>query len=355
MEFGCIINHWSFIDITMMTTMTMNTLNSRKICLGISLASVCIVIFSFYNLKVGAMSYRWSDVWYALLHVSDSSLPTIDIIRVRLPIVLMCLIAGSSLAIAGFLLQRLTRNPLACPSLLGIEYGTAFFVVLSYLYMPQLNHAMVLVIALLGGSCTYFLMQLIIIKTKATIIGITLAGVAFNTLYYSLIQAVLIAFPYQAQAILYDLNGCLQNISLADIQLILLPFIILFLIAFLLARRLPLLDLDEIQARSSGVPVKYYRLALLAISIFLTTIITSFTGPLLFFGLIIPHLVRPFAKHHDSIFACATFGAAFLLIAECLTNVISPQTPPPVGLVALLMGSPILLMVVRRYFRYVVI
>ncbi|WP_170131795.1 FecCD family ABC transporter permease [Aquicella lusitana] len=322
---------------------------ARWLMLGFML----IVIFALCDLKCGAMNYSWHDLIAAIQHPGATDETTINIMQVRLPMVLMAMMAGSGLAIAGLLLQRVTQNPLACPSLSGIEYGAALSVIISHMLMPQIVRPAAISVAVLGGLLTYFLMQAIVKKIGASTLGITLIGVAFNSLYYSVIQAVLLAFPYHAQAILYDLNGSLHGVTMHDIQFICLPFIALMMAAFLLAKRLDLLDLDEFQANTLGVAIHQYRLFLLGLSILLATLLTSIIGPLLFFGLVIPHLVKPLThKSYHLMFFCAVFGAAFLLIAEFMTRIVSPQTPPPVGIIMLLMAAPLLLFITRRYVAY---
>lgn len=359
---GCrfIINHWRFIDSTLMMNKNHQVTLPYHSIKWLALGCLLIMVFSFGNLKSGAINYSWQEIFHAICqscqshcaHIEKYRVIAINIIQVRLPMVLMGAMAGAGLALAGLMLQRITKNPLACPSLLGIEYGTAFSVILSYLFIPHISRTAIVGLATLGGLLTYVLMQIVINHTKASMIGITLIGVAFNTLYYSMIQAILLAFPYQAQAILYDLNGSLQSIHLSDIKLIAIPFTLLVGISFLLSNRLSLLDLDEEQAASLGVPIQYLRLILLALSILLTTLIVSFIGPLLFFGLIIPHLVKPFARPHESMLFCAIFGAAFLLIAEWFTHIISPLSPPPLGIIVLIMSAPILLVITRRYLGH---
>jgi iron complex transport system permease protein len=281
-----------------------------------------------------------------------SSVTHITLIEVRLPMVLMAIIAGASLAISGLLLQRVTQNPLACPSLSGVEYGTACCVILSYMFIPHISKLGMMCISLMGGLLTYLLTQAIVKKTGATTTGIILIGIAFDALYFSLIQAILLAFPYQAQSILYDLNGSLLGVTFYDIGLISLPFMVLFAGSLLLGRRLDLLNLDELQASALGVAIKPYRLTLLAISIILATLVTSLIGPLLFFSLIVPHLVRSMTSCRYIILFCAIYGAALLLMAQLLTQLISPMTPPPVGLVMLLIAAPMLTIIIRRYLPY---
>ncbi len=311
-----------------------------------------IIFFSLCDLKYGAIFVSWRDVINALLHPHLPSVITTTLVQVRLPIVMLAIIGGAGIAIAGLLLQRITQNPLACPSLMGMEYGTAFFVILSYMFIPHITRPLIIAFALLGGLFTYLLMQWVAKKIHASTTGIILVGVAFDALYFSGIQAIMLAFPYQAQALLYNLNGSLQGITLADIKLIIVPVTFLFLITLLLSRRLDWLELDEDQTITLGVRVKPYRFMMLSLSILFTALMTSLIGPLLFFSLVVPHLVQPVARGYHAVLFCAVFGAAFLLLAEFMTRLIAPMTPPPVGLVTLLMGAPMMIYITRRYLVY---
>lgn len=326
--------------------------NSTHPFTWLTLGVFLMITFSILNLKYGVINYSWMELYKAFMHPDSTSVVFITLFEVRLPIVLMSILAGAALAISGLLLQRVTQNPLACPSLSGVEYGTACCVILSYMFIPQVSKLFIMLISLTGGLLTYLLTQSIISKTGVTTIGITLIGVAFDALYFSAIQAILLAFPYQAQAILYDMNGSMQGLTMQDVKLIAIPLIFLFVMAFIFANRLNLLDLDEFQASSLGVAIKKYRLFMLALSIAFATLITSMMGPLLFFSLIVPHIVKSFARGTYTVLFCTIFGATFLLIAEFVTQIITPQTPPPVGLIILLIAAPMLIILVRGYSTY---
>lgn len=318
----------------------------------LSVGFILILLFTILNLKIGVIQSHWRDLFEILIGHEAKNILSITVIQIRFPEIILAMIAGAGLAVSGFLLQRVTQNPLACPSLSGVEYGTACGVVLTYLFFPHATRLAIIFISLVQGVFTYYLMQLIIKKINASSFGITLIGVAFNTFYYAIIQALLLRFPYEAQSILYDLNGSLQNIFWSDIQIIFLPFIVLLALAFGFEKRLELLDLDELQATALGVSVKKYQLGALIIAILLATLITSLTGPLLFFGLIIPHIINPIAPTGKKILFCSVFGSVLLLGAELMTKLIMPQTPPPVGLVLLLISAPILIYIIRRFYVY---
>ncbi len=311
-----------------------------------------IMVFVMLDLKSGAMKFQWSEIFAAFQHPESTSIPAIAIMQVRLPMVIIAMLAGSGLAVSGLLLQSVTQNPLACPSLSGIEYATAFSVILCYMLDPEISRAAIMMIALSGGILTYLLVQWIAKRTGASSAGITLIGVAFNSLYYSAIQAILIAFPYQSQAILYDLNGSLIGVTLADIQFIILPYLLLITGVLLLSKRMDLLDMDDAHATALGLNIRKYRSIMLGVAILLSTLITSLVGPLLFFGLAVPHLVRPFARGTQAVWCCAILGALLLLIAAYVTQMLAPQTPPPIGLVMLLMIAPILIVIIQRYRSY---
>jgi iron complex transport system permease protein len=327
-------------------------LANQILLLFLGIFFIFIFIFAMANLKYGVKDYAWHQIFEVLLHPAQDPLETIIILKVRLPMVLMAIMAGAGIAISGALLQCATQNPLACPSLSGIEYGTAFCVILTYMFLPQITPSGILIIALTGGGLTYLLIQAIAQKTSATAAGITLIGMAFNALYYSAIQATLLAFPYQAQSILYNLNGSLQGVTLQQVGLITLPFLLLMIGVVFYAKWLDFLSLDENQAKALGIPIKSYQFIIVGFAILFSTLMTSMIGPLLFFSLIVPHFVKLFTRNVMLILACAIFGAAFLLAAKLLIQWLAPQSPPPVGLIILLMSGPLMIYIIRRYFSY---
>jgi len=325
-------------------------LNFSKQQFALSIGVILIIFLSLYNLQYGVTHYELPEIFSALWHRNENAIIFITLFKIRLPMILMAIMAGAGMAIAGLLLQKVTQNPLACPSLTGMEYGTALCVILVYLFLPNANRLHVLCIALLGGVFNFILIQCLIKKMGVSLIGITLIGIAFDALYFSVIQAILIAFPMQAQAMLYNLNGSIQGITVADIQLTFIFFSVLLTITLLFSRRLNLLDLDDNQAASLGFNIFKYRFIMLALSLLFTVVMTSMIGPLLFFSLIVPHVVKPFSGNKNSIVFCAVFGAVLLLFAQLLTQLITPQTPPPVGIISLLIAAPLLIYITRQYF-----
>lgn len=331
----------------------MNKINDQqKIVAYIIVSSLFILILSALNLKFGVIHYTSREVMLALLHPNVHDVHTINIIKTKLPIILLGIIAGSGLAVSGLLLQHLTRNPLACPSLFGIEYATALSVILCYMFVPNISKLYLMLFASAGGLMTFLFMLILAKKMRATTIGLTLIGVVFNALYYSAIQALMLAFPNQSHAILYNISGSLYGANLQDIATIIIPFMILMIISYFCSNHLNYLELDEEQAIALGVPIKRYRFIILGLSVLLATIITSLIGPLLFFGLIIPHLIRPFFRNNHAFLASAMTGSVVLLLAELGTKLISPQTPLPAGTLILLAAAPILILITNKYHQY---
>src|SRR5690242_6086568 len=98
-----------------------------------------IILFSIANLKYGVIYQSSEDILKTLIQHDPTSISYIMVFEVRLPMILMAIMAGAGLAISGLLLQRVTQNPLACPSLSGVEYGTACCVILSYMLIPNIS------------------------------------------------------------------------------------------------------------------------------------------------------------------------------------------------------------------------
>jgi len=310
-----------------------------------------IIVLSYLNLKFGPALYTFSEIMSAIIGVNYNSIAYLTIIQTRLPIIILAMISGASLAISGFLLQRATQNPLASPTLLGIEFSTACSVIIAYLVFPSIPDLLIILIACLGAALNFFLMNLILKRIGTNSLNITLSGVAFNALYFSIIQGIILAFTLQAEAIMYEVNGSLYGASFLNIKTIILPFLLLISLAIGLSNRLDLLNFSDSEAKSMGINIASYRKLIITLAIFLTALTTSITGPILFFGLIVANMIGSIANNIAGIVLCAVSGAALLLLAQLTTSVIAPLTPPPVGLVSILLSTPILVYITKKYIK----
>lgn len=315
---------------------------------------LALAILSILSLKIGAIPTAWSELLQLNLHATQPF--AIDVIQLRLPQLLLCIIVGASLAMSGNCLQYLTNNPLACPSLLGITQGGATVVVMASLVYMHLSIESYIALTFLGGMLVFFLVMYIGKAIGLTPLRLTLIGVSLNALCYSLCQSLLIVFPEEAQHVLFSLNGSFIGTGWSTFKVTALPFVVTAAALLFLSGRLTLCALGKHQSQALGFNYKSNYLLLLFLSIFLASLAVSIAGPILFVGLIIPHILRPFVGNRVQVLmlASAIYGALLMVSANLAVKLINPYEPLPVGLLIGFIGAPVLAILskINRGLRY---
>jgi ferric citrate transport system permease protein len=272
----------------------------------------------------------------------------------RLPRVLVGVCVGASLAVAGALLQAVTRNPLAEPSIVGINGGAGLgaILVLSYvhgtsaaLFVPAAAFAG----AAIAGGSTYLLAR------RGGIVNpgrLALMGVAFGGLALALIQLVIVYTVYtgNVQIALQWLTGSLWNRSWSNVWQVLPATVVLIPLAWFLADQLNLLGLGDDLPRSLGSRLETLKLALLAIAVVLAGSAVAVAGTISFVGLLAPHMCRRLVGpgHRLLIPASACLGALLVTVADMAGRTLVPPTEIPVGLFTALIGAPYFLFQIRK-------
>ncbi len=273
--------------------------------------------------------------------------------RIRLPRVLLGLLVGGALAVAGGAMQGLFRNPLACPYTLGLASGAsagAAAVITAGLAQGSLW-------ALPGGAfvgaATAALAVGALARTRrgTTPLTLILAGIALATLF-SAVTGVLIYFanPQERGAILVWTMGGLGRATPAALAY-LAPVVlggIVVVLAF--ARDLDVLALGDEQASHMGAAPSRVRFVLLAATTIMTAAAVACAGPIGFVGLIVPHALRLVLGpgHAHLLGASALAGGAFLVWADLGARLVLRPVELPVGLITAFLGVPFFLYLLRR-------
>ena len=282
----------------------------------------------------------------------------------RLPKAITAILAGAALALSGLLMQNLFRNPLAGPSVLGINAGASFGVALVVLWAASGNVAprfiegvgsggkLVLVLfSGLGAGMVLFMVLLLARKVKNVmtllIIGI-LCGFAVNACVSVLIH---FSAPERIQAYVAWTFGSFAAVTWSDLK-VLAPAVILGLLCSqLLQKPLNGLLLGEDYARSMGLRIKPLRFAVICLTALLAGTVTAFCGPVAFIGIAVPHLGRVAVNSSDHrllIPATAFFGALVALCADLLAQLPGTRTLLPLNAVTALIGSPVIVWFILR-------
>jgi iron complex transport system permease protein len=309
--------------------------------------SVMLAVLAIVSLLLGRSG--WLLPWK--LAGSDADLARLILWELRVPRLLLALLVGGVLGLAGAVLQGLTRNPLAEPGLLGVSSGAALGAVIAiYSGLGALWSLAVPVFglagALLGTALTLALGAgggvLALILAGAAVSGLMLAGTA--------LVLNLAPNPYAAYEISHWMMGSLADRSWDQLQLA-APFMAVGAVVLLgTGRALDALSLGELQATSLGVNLPALRRQVLVGTALAVGAATSVTGAIGFIGLLAPHLVRSAAGHEPRrmLWPAALCGALLLLTADVATRLLPLAQELKLGVLTGLVGSPFFMWLVWR-------
>ncbi|HHF3065265.1 TPA: FecCD family ABC transporter permease [Vibrio diabolicus] len=262
------------------------------------------------------------------------------------------LLIGASLAVSGVLMQGLTRNPLASPSILGINAGAACFMALASIGVPFFNQLNPIINAVFGALLSGGAVMLLggFFSARSHPLRLVLAGIAISALLIGLTRASLILADDMAYSVLHWLTGSLSAVDSQQWQQ-LWPFATLGLVlAMGLARNLNLLALGDEVAVGLGGNIRLTRLISGLAVVLLAGTSVAIAGPIGFVGLLVPHLVRPIVGHnyHILIPVSALCGAALVTWSDALSRSIAFPAETPVGVITALLGTPCFIAIAMR-------
>lgn len=327
---------------------------SSKI-LGLALGLFLFIVSFLSSLAFGQTPMSIGTVWEAFFNFDKNSTEHIIIMSSRLSRAVVATAIGASLAIAGALMQALTRNPLASPSIFGINAGAVFFIVLAITFFSVSSLTSYMWIAFLGAGVAavmvYFLGSLG--RDGLSPIKIVLAGSAITALFISLTQGLLVISEQNLEGVLFWLAGSVAGREMEMLQPI-LPFMIGgWITALFLGYPINILTSGEDVAKGLGQRTILVKTLMALVIIFLAGGSVAVGGSIGFLGLIVPHIVRGLvgSDYRWIIPYCALFGASLLLIADVTARFIIMPQEVPIGVMTALIGTPFFIYIARRGFN----
>jgi iron complex transport system permease protein len=273
-----------------------------------------------------------------------------DLLPFRAPRTLVAATAGAMLGVAGFIMQRLTANPLASPEALGVSAGGGAGLT-ACLFLFAFPSAPVMLTAMALGALIALLSTLAISARGG--FGperFLLSGVAIGALSTSIVTVVLARGDMRGYLLLNWLSGSTNRVGAVEAWIGIVSAIVLIAPLPFLARWFAILPLGNDTGRSLGLPVAFSRLFLAVIAALLTAISSFLVGPLNLIGLVAPHLSRMlgFQTARLQLAASLLFGAAILVAADWLSRVAIFPYEVPAGLFAALLGGPYFIWLLTR-------
>ncbi|OZU90521.1 Fe3+-hydroxamate ABC transporter permease FhuB [Virgibacillus indicus] len=309
-----------------------------------------LCLLTLIHINQGSVSIPIGTVVDALFAPEDT-LEHHTVRILRLPRAVMGIIAGGALAVAGVILQTVTKNPLASASTLGIHSGTYFAVVASTVFFPAALIGNGIIPAFLGGIVTFLIVFILSGGNKATPVRMVLAGMIVTFLFSSLTSVLQIFYENETAGIFLWGSGTLVQNDWSGVNFS-LPFVIVSLIAVLfMAFKLDTLTLGDDVATALGQNVSTVKFASIAAAVLLTSVTVSVVGPIGFVGLVAPHIIKliGYRKHLPLVIASFIWGGNVLLLADVLARIIDPSfSELPVGAITALIGAPWLIYLVLR-------
>ena len=299
-------------------------------------------------LSIGAVDFSITEVFYYLW--VENSTQQIILYDIRLPRAVVAFLAGGALAVSGCLLQGLTRNTLACPSLLGINQGASCAIIMFLLWVPFAAVYEIVPIAFAGGLVAACLTYFFANGPGFSPLKIALVGITVNGLFFGLANTLLLLFPERAQMLIFNINGSVAGVTWLHV-LMMLPWLTSALVVSLFyGRLLNLLRLGEQRAQSIGINIKKHQMIILLLAVVLACAAVSGGGPITFLGLLIPHVLRHFLgeNYQQLIPLSFIYGGLFLLVADISLRWLNPISETPVGILVAILGAPLLMNIAYR-------
>jgi len=303
--------------------------------LSILFLAICVIL----SLALGSKNIEFSQVINALNNSSDTSFAAL-VVRERIPRTVFSIMAGTSLGISGALMQSITRNPIADPSILGVNTGASLFVVVGIVFLNISSPNQYIWLALAGAAVTSVFVYIVASMGNGGItpIKLALAGSATSAVLSSLVSAIMLPRGDVMDAFRFWQLGSVSGATWESIKLI-LPFVIIGLIISIAATpALNILALGDEVATGLGVNTGIIR------------IIFAIASPIGFIGLMIPHSIRLiFGSNLKGIVPLSAIGgAALLTISDTIGRVIGSPGEVQVGIITAFIGAPILIMIARK-------
>lgn len=305
---------------------------------------------SWVSLEVGSTDAGSDELWRILLNQPIEPQRFFAIWNIRLPHLLVAFFAGWCVALSGAILQPIARNPLADPGLFGISHGSVTAIMLLLAFAPLASPILVVSVSVLGGIGAAVLLILLVGNDQSSGFAILLMGIAVATVLGSINSFLILYMPSEISYNLASwLAGSLLNADWSTIFW-LLPLFILSLIGIAcIGRSLNLYALGHEHAMSLGEPVWISRPLLILFAVILSSSAVTTVGPLLFLGVLAPHLACFVSSATGSIrlLLSGLVGGNLVIAADIFTRSGVVGQSPPLGLSFIIIGVPLFIVALR--------
>lgn len=323
----------------------MKSISSRFI---ITITALLLCLAIVLSLVIGEYEIGFLESVKALFGLGTNE--DINIIqKVRLPRVVVGLICGATLALSGIFIKAALKNPLADSGILGIQTGSTTFALIIILLFPGL-YSVLPFFAFFGGMLAFLMTIFISYKNKVNTTTLVLAGVAVNAFFTAIIGMLTILNQTKLQSALTYLNGSLANITVNEMNYVLIYGVLAIIGSLFYIPILNILRLNDNTICNLGKSPDKYKIYTAIYGVLLASITVSFVGVIGFVGIIIPSIAKQLVGSSIKLLMTESMllGSLFIVSCDLFQRIIFAPLEIPVGLIVGLISAPIFLSLIRR-------
>ncbi|MBC9703403.1 MAG: iron ABC transporter permease [Leuconostoc sp.] len=323
---------------------------NKKVTLLVTLCSLFAIIGLIVAICAGAKSIPLQTVIDSIFHYED--MLDMQLVRdVRIPRAICTAFIGGLLGITGAMMQGVTRNPIAEPSLMGITQGATFAIALMGASSGLLGLFGYMFAAFIGALVSGTLVLLFSMKSARhmNMSKLLLAGTALSTFFISM-ATVIALLTNKSQNLAFWLAGGFRATTWASVQLVLIVGVLTTILALFLAPKINVVNLGEDVCIGLGENPNKIRMQTLLLIIPMCAVCVAVAGNIAFVGLIVPHIIRRWVGQDYRVIMPLSFlfGSTLVIWADVLARLVNQPYETPIGLFTSLVGVPLFIWMVRK-------
>ena len=324
--------------------------NRRPWLLGLLLL-IGLLLLASYSLTVGARHIPLPTIWKALVNYDPSQVDELLVQTLRVPRLLLAVACGISFGVAGALMQGITNNPMASPSIMGVNSGAALGLAVAMVFLPDSSLNVAVLFAFGGAALATVIIMALANRngSRMSPVFLALAGTAVSAVLLAITQALVVFFDV-AQDLSYWTAGGISGVRMPQVILLWPWTLVGIIMAIGLSKSVTLLSFGEEMAIGLGGHMGRIRfLAGLAVLILCGSAV-AIAGPIGFVGLVTPHMARQLVgiDYRKVIPITALLGAILLVGADLVARSVAAPFEIPLGAITALIGVPFFLYLANR-------
>lgn len=327
----------------------------KKAYLLVGFGLIILTLGVLLSISLGANDMSFATIIQSLFS-SNVDINTNIVKDIRLPRAIAAVLVGGFLAVSGAIMQGITRNPIADPSVMGITQGATFTIALALVLQTlvpgvALGSFGLMIFAFLGASISGVLVYFVSSKSRGKVdpVKLALAGTALGTLLVSLAMAISMYFNL-SQQLSFWISGGLTSAKWEGVKLLFIVGGLSTILAMIMAPKITILSLGEEVAIGLGQKTNLVRFICLMLVILLAGSSVAVAGNIVFVGLIVPQIVKSIVgADYKYIIPCSlVLGSILLVYSDIIARMINPPFETPIGSLTALLGVPVFIYLVRK-------